>query len=274
MRADLHLHTTESDGTWTPKQLVEEAFKRGLAAIAITDHDTTAGIEEALTAAPEGFSVIPGIELSAVAEDGEEVHMLGLWINPQYPPLQRELTLLREERYERTAKMIDRLAELGMAISYNEVLLYAKKDIISRSHIASALLAKGFVTSKQEAFEKWIGQGCPAYVERLKLSPERAIALILESGGVPVLAHPGLLKNLDILPSLVQAGLVGLEVIHSTHTPAQTHFFLGLARTWELLPSGGSDCHGPGGKDQLFLGKYSIPLEWSQALSQVVNGKR
>lgn len=268
MRADLHLHTTESDGTWTPRQLVQEASNRDLAVIAITDHDTTAGIQEAICFAPESLQVVPGVELSSVAPNEEEVHILGLWIDPEYAPLQRQLTLFREERHQRAERMVQRLNELGVRLLYNDVLVYAQKDIVSRSHIASALLAMGAVATKEEAFQKWLSQGRPAYVERSKLSPGDAIKLILGSGGVPVLAHPGLLRNLEILPVLVEAGLVGLEVVHSTHAPTQVQNFLELAEAWNLLPAGGSDCHGPGGKDQLFIGKYSIPLEWAETLSQ------
>lgn len=268
MLADLHLHTTESDGTWSPQELTQEAAKRGLKTIAITDHDTTAGIGEALAHAPQSLQVIPGIELSAVSESGEEVHVIGLWIDPTARSLQRQLSILRESRLSRTEEILNRLQKLGVALSYEDVLRYAQKDVLSRSHIASALLEKGYVQTKQEAFTTYIGQGAPAYVERYKISPEDAVELILGAGGVPVLAHPGLLGNLDILPTMVDAGLVGLEVIHSSHIPEQVEFFHDLANKWGLLPSGGSDCHGPGGKDQVYLGNYNIPNSWVEKLSQ------
>ena len=268
MLADLHLHTTESDGTWSPQQLVQEAAKRGLAAIAITDHDTTAGIGEALHHTPKSLRVIPGIELSAVSDSGEEVHVLGLWIDPSSAPLQEQLTVLRESRFGRIEEILERLHALGIHLNYDDVLKYAQKDVLSRSHIASALLEKGVVKSKQEAFTTLIGQGAPAYVERYKISPEGAVQLILAAQGVPILAHPGLLSNLGILPSMVEAGLIGLEVIHSSHTPDQVEFFCNVAAQRGLLPSGGSDCHGPGGKDQVYLGSYTIPLKWVEKLAQ------
>ncbi len=269
MLADLHLHTTESDGTWSPRELVREAAERGLAAIAITDHDTTAGIEEALLYAPENLQVIPGIELSAVSSTGEEVHVVGLWIDPSSPPLQEQLAILRESRLSRTEEILVRLQGMGINLSYDDVLKYAHKDVLSRSHIASALQEKGFVHSKQEAFATLIGQGAPAYVERYKISPEEAVGLILAAQGVPVLAHPGLLSDLQILPSMVEKGLVGLEIVHSSHTPEQEELFHELAIKWGLLLSGGSDCHGPGGKDQVYLGNYTIPLEWVDKLAEV-----
>jgi|LSQX01.3.fsa_nt_gb predicted metal-dependent phosphoesterase TrpH len=260
--ADLHLHTTESDGTWTPEQLVGQACQIGLGAIAITDHDTTAGIEAAQRNAPQQLQVIPGIELSCVAEDGEEVHIVGLWIDPQYQPLQQELTALRSARIGRIEEILARLADLGISLEQGDVLRFATRDVLSRSHIASALVEKGVVASKKEAFDAYLGQGAPAYVERRKLRPHDAIALIGQSGGVPILAHPGLLQNLTILPSLKEAGLVGLEVIHHSHSPGQTQRYLELAAELELLPSGGSDCHGPKGKDSIYLGKYKIPWKW------------
>lgn len=267
MFADLHLHTTESDGTWTPEQLVREATRRGLKVIAITDHDTTAGIEAALKFAPREIEVVPGIELSTVAPDGEEVHILGLWIDPKFAPLKEQLTILRQARLGRTGEILERLNSLGITLENSEVLEFAQKDVLSRSHIASALLARGVVSTKQEAFDSLIGQGAPAYVERYKLAPEDAVELILQSGGVPVLAHPGLLESLEILPSLIKVGLVGLEVVHPSHTKAQTENLSKLAVKWQLLPSGGSDCHGPGGKDQVYLGQYTIPVDWASKLA-------
>ncbi|NLJ80517.1 MAG: PHP domain-containing protein [Firmicutes bacterium] len=267
MLADLHLHTTESDGTWTPRQVVEEALRLKLAVIAITDHDTTAGLAEAKSSAGQSLEVIPGIELGASASSGDEVHILGYWINPGNPALQDQLKLLRESRIERARKILEKLHSLGVFLEYSQVLQYAQSDVVSRSHIASALLEENVVRSKQEAFTKYIGLGAPAYVGRFKFTPETAVKIILKSGGVPVLAHPGLLRNLEILPSLVQSGLVGLEVVHSSHNSQQTKYFRKLAAEWNLLPSGGSDCHGPGGKDRVFLGDYTIPVEWVRALA-------
>ncbi len=266
MRVDLHVHTTESDGTWTPQEVVREAVQRGLKAIAITDHDTTAGIRAAQENAPEGLEVVPGIEINAAAPDGADIHILGLWIDPEHPALQEQLDILRRSRIERTEKILSLLRGLGIAITLDDVLKYAQEEVVSRSHIASVLLDKEVVSSKAEAFQRLIGEGCPAYVPRYKVEPARAVKLILTAGGVPVLAHPGLLPNLDVLPVLVEAQLVGLEVIHPSHSEEQTAYYLDLARRYGLLPSGGSDCHGPGGKDEVYLGRYTIPEEWLRQL--------
>ncbi len=266
MFADLHLHTTESDGTWTPEQLVGQASRLGLSAIAITDHDTTAGIAAALRVAPAHLQVIPGIELSTAHEVGEAVHIVGLWINPSNERLQSRLSVLREERLHRVDRILERLDDLGVFLEHADILKFAHRNVLSRSHIASALVEKGFVQSKQEAFNAYIGQGAPAYVRRPKLSPEEAIQLIIHAGGVPILAHPGMLKDLFILPILKEGGLVGMEVIHHSHTVEQTQYFEELAADYGFLPSGGSDCHGPGGKDQIYIGRYSIPWKWVQEL--------
>lgn len=268
LSADLHLHTTESDGTWSPREVVQEALNRGLKAIAITDHDTTAGISEAMHFAPKELTVIPGIELSAISESGEEVHVIGLWIDPLSSALQDQLTTLRDSRLGRNDKILQRLADLGIKLDHDDVVKYATKDVLSRSHIASALLEKGFVDNKQAAFTKYIGVGGPAYVERFKITPQEAVELIISSRGVPVLAHPGLLDDLSFLPKMVEAGLVGIEVVHSSHSQEQEEYFSNLAEELGLLYSGGSDCHGPGGKDQVYLGDFKIPLDWVKKLSQ------
>ena len=273
MLADLHLHTTESDGTLTPTQLVQAAQRIGLSAIAITDHDTTGGIEEAQSAAPPGLQVIPGIELSTSTDAGDEVHIVGLWIDPHYAPLQRKLATLRKERVSRVDTMLKRLQSLGIALRHEDVLQFDHEDVLSRSHIAAALVKKGVVKTKQEAFDTYIGQGRPAYVKREKLTLEEAVGLILGSGGVPILAHPGLLKDLSILPRLIQAGLVGMEVIHHSHSAEQTDYFSQMAKDHALLPSGGSDCHGPGGKDELYIGRYSIPWSWLEDLRAARNNR-
>lgn len=271
MCIDLHVHTTESDGTWTPQQLVQEAVKRGLRTIAITDHDTTAGIRAAQEHAPEGLEVIPGIEINAAAPDGSDLHIVGLWIDPDNFTLQKQLTILRESRVSRTEKILALLRDLGIDINLDDVLKYANEDVVSRSHIASALLEKGVVATKAEAFQRLIGEGCPAYVPRLKVEPAQAVELIRQAGGVPILAHPGLLPNLDVLPALLEVDLVGMEVVHPSHDEAQMEYYLRLAEEKNLLPSGGSDCHGPGGKDQVFLGSYTIPEGWLEQLRKAAS---
>lgn len=268
MFADLHLHTNESDGTLTPKQLIERVQKTGLSAIAITDHDTTAGIKAALQTPSSDLQVIPGIELSCADEKDQEIHIVGLWIDSECEALQRKLSELREDRVGRSETILQLLNNLGFSIKHEDVLKFANKDVLSRSHIASAMVEKGIVSCKQKAFDMYLGYGRPAYVKRRKLTPTAAVELILQAGGVPILAHPGLLKDLEIIPELVEAGLIGIEVVHHSHDKQKTQYFKELAAANGLLPSGGSDCHGPGGKDQVYLGKYKIPLEWVEKLAE------
>ncbi|MGI6149065.1 MAG: PHP domain-containing protein [Firmicutes bacterium] len=267
MKADLHIHTTESDGTWRPSEIGSEAKAKSLEMIAITDHDTTAAIRRAQVDAPPGLEVIPGIEISTSVGQLDEVHILGYWIDPENSSLQNYIKTMRLHRISRAQRIVSRLNKQGILISFDDVLRHATRDIVSRSHIAAAMQRAGYVKTKHEAFEQWIGAGRPAYVPRPKMSPEEAIELIRASGGVPVLAHPGLLHDLSTVQRLAPL-LEGLEVVHSAHTPEQTVLFQQLARELNLLPAGGSDCHGPGGKDALFLGEYTIPVSWVEALRE------
>jgi len=268
MKADLHVHTTESDGTWDPASLGRAAQERGISVVAVTDHDTTAGVVPALAGAPPGVEIVPGIEISTTVGNSDEVHILGYWIDPEHPRLKEYIDNMREFRIHRAQCIVSRLNEQGINISFDDVLQYAPRQVVSRSHIAAVMQKAGYVKTKHQAFEEWIGVGRPAYVPRQKMSPEEAIALVVECGGVPVLAHPGLLSDLGIVHRLARSPLVGMEVVHSAHTPEQTAYFQELARGLGLLPSGGSDCHGPGGKDSLFLGQYTIPTSWVEALRE------
>jgi len=268
LAADLHLHTTESDGTWTPKEVVQKAFEHSLRIIAITDHDTTQGIAEAKKHAPAGLEVISGIELSTLSAQGEEIHILGYWIDENNAGLQELLEKSRRDRITRAESIVEKLNNLGLWISYGDVEQFGHGRVVSRSHIASALESRGYVQTKKEAFEKYLAPQAPAYVARHKLNPAQAVKSILKANGVPVLAHPGLIKDLAVLPALVDAGLAGLEVVHSSHDQKQVDFFLQLAAQWQLTPTGGSDCHGPGGKDEVFLGKFTIPQSWVDRLAR------
>jgi predicted metal-dependent phosphoesterase TrpH len=250
MKADLHIHTTESDGTWHPQEIGVEAKARGISIIAVTDHDTVAAIPAALRYAPEGVEVVPGIEISTSVGSTEEVHILGYWINQEHPSLKEYMN------------------KQGIMISFDDVLRHTPREVVSRSHIATAMQRAGYVKTKHQAFEEWIGAGRPAYVPRPKMHPEEAIELIIACQGVPVLAHPGLLGDLSLVHRLARSPLVGMEVVHSSHTPQQVAYFQELAQELKLLPSGGSDCHGPGGKDAFFLGEYTIPISWVEALRE------
>ncbi|NOU95233.1 PHP domain-containing protein [Paenibacillus sp. LMG 31456] len=250
--ADLHTHTTASDGTQPSSENVRLALKAGLAGIAITDHDTVAGIDEALAAGTQyDITVIPGVEISTVSE-GQDIHVLGYWIDHTNPLLLQRLSSLRDVREQRNMMMLERLNELGLQITMEDVLasLQASKkadETIGRPHIADALLKKGYVASMAEAFERYLGKGAAAYVNPPRIEPLTAIEWIREAGGVPVLAHPGL-YNLDkLIPQLTEVGLAGLEVYHSDHTPEQEKHYRAIAEQLGLIMTGGSDFHGERG---------------------------
>ncbi|MGI6130390.1 MAG: PHP domain-containing protein [Bacillota bacterium] len=242
---DLHCHTTASDGTFTPGELVEEARRRGLVAIAVTDHDSVAGIDEAMAGgAAIGVEIVPGLELSTDVDDGE-VHILGYFIDPEDRKLLGLLESQRESRLKRVRKMLDRLSDLGVELSMDEVRRFSDGGPLGRPHVAQALIRAGEVGSWDEAFSRYIGRYAPAYVRRSKLSPHDAIRAILAAGGVPVLAHPGLSGHDGMIPSLVEAGLAGIEAVYPDHSEEQRARYAGLARRYGLIITAGSDCHGP-----------------------------
>ena len=242
---DLHCHTTASDGTFTPGELVEEARRRGLAAIAVTDHDSVAGIDEATARGAQiDVEVVPGLELSTDVDNGE-VHILGYFINPKDRELLALLESQRESREERVRKMLDRLSDLGVQLSMDEVRRASDGGALGRPHVAQALIRAGQVGSWDEAFSRYIGRHAPAYVRRSKLSPHDAVRAILAAGGVPVLAHPGLSGHDDMIPSLTEAGLAGIEAVYPDHSEEQRMRYARLARQYGLIVTAGSDCHGP-----------------------------
>lgn len=243
---DLHTHTTASDGLLTPAELIKFAKKKSLNAIAITDHDTTEGYAETLenTKDNNNFFIIPGIELNSQFKD-EEIHVLGYFIDIENTHLQSILSEMRDSRVTRAKKIVKNLVRIyNFDISYDEVLEKAKKGAISRSHIARVLYDKGKVRNVSEAFNRYLGPKCPAYVERYRLDPKEAIELIKEAGGVAVLAHPGLLNDSSLINIYIKEGIDGIEVYHSKHTDEQTQSFEKIARKKNLIITGGSDCHG------------------------------
>ncbi|HHW55352.1 MAG: PHP domain-containing protein [bacterium] len=265
MVADLHLHTTASDGTLDPEELVVRAVALGLTTIAITDHDTAKGISRALRAGRRfGLHVIPGVEMSTVLEDEEELHILGLFIDYQDPTLKRVLSALRQARWRRMQEMTRRVMKLGLQVSWSRVRELAGRGAVGRPHLARALLEKGYVSSVGEAFSRYIGKGCPAYVPRPRLRPEEAIKLIRQVQGIPILAHPGWIAR-ERLRKLVAEGLMGLEVFHPRHNLPTTRRLYRLARGWSLLLTGGSDFHGLPGEGWE-PGAFTIPEEYVSAL--------
>lgn len=271
-RADLHLHTTASDGAWSPTELVDKAISVGLEVIAVTDHDTLDGIEEAMNRGAErGLEVIPGVELS-VRGAGQEVHLLGYFVDTSSRALREALATCQVERVGRIEKIIQRLRELDYNITVAEVMDVAQQGSAGRPHVARVLVEKGYAQSIPAAFDRLLAEGRPAYVPRQRLTLADGLALIHAAGGLAVCAHPGLLNDEAVLSDLVALGLDGIEVVHSEHDAVTRARYEAFAAEHNLLRSGGSDCHGPGIKRALFIGQYSIPLEWVDAFRQRLNG--
>ncbi len=248
-RIDLHLHTTHSDGSLPPAEVLTLAHKAGITALAITDHDITNGIPEAMKIGADlGIEVIPGIEISSQWEGGE-LHILGYFLDWQDPALNRHLAGLRASRHRRNPLMVRKLNELGLELTYEEVRALAGTESVGRPHIARLLLEKGYVRSAKEAFDRYLGNGKAAYVPRELPEPAEAIGWIRAAKGVPVLAHPTWVRLdetslLTLCETLKAAGLMGIEVHYSTHKRAQTEEYLNIAKRLGLLVTGGSDFHG------------------------------
>ena len=257
---DLHAHTTASDGSLHPGELVQLAKDIGLLALAVTDHDTLEGVPEALEYGKAlGLEVVQGVEISAEFKPGT-MHVLGYDIDVQNHVIDGKLKALQEGRRTRNPKIISKLREMDIDITMDEVTEVAGGGQIGRPHFAQVLLRKGYVESVQEAFDLYLAKGGPAYLDKFRFFPREAIEVILEAGGLPVLAHPFSLK-LDhttelesLIAELVEYGLVGLEVYYSKHTPEMTDYYLGLAERFGLAPTGGSDFHGIS-KSEIQLGK-------------------
>ena len=248
-RIDLHLHTTHSDGSLSPTDVLRLAHKAGVTALAITDHDIVTGIPEAIAAGAElGIEIIPGVEISSRVGNSE-LHILGYCLQWQDPELNRRLAFLRESRHSRNPQIIERLRALGLDVTYEEVRALAGTDAVGRPHIARLLMDKHYVTSAKDAFDRYLAEGRPAYVARELPSPADAIAWIRAAGGVAVLAHPTWAKvsgeSLNaLLIALKAEGLGGIEVHYSSHTKRQTREYHDLAKRLDLLITGGSDFHG------------------------------
>lgn len=265
---DLHVHTNASDGIYAPAEIVRLAILAGLGAIAITDHDTMNGVAEALAAAADtSLLVVPGVELSTDVTGGE-VHILGYYLDPDHPELASLLATLRNARRLRAQKMVEKLGLLKMPISWERVQELAEGGSVGRPHVARALMEAGHVSSVADAFSLYIGREGPAYVERFKLTPREAVALVSRLGGVPVLAHPSFGPNLDaLLPDLVAAGLGGLEAYYTGHTPEITERYRSLAKRYGLVATGGSDFHGAGAVSSAILGSVQVPYAAVEQLS-------
>jgi predicted metal-dependent phosphoesterase TrpH len=258
---DLHAHTTASDGTATPEVFVAAAVAAGLSAIAVTDHDTVGSVAEVTRlAAPHGLRIVAGVELSVHDDAGKEVHMLGLHLsNPAL--MDSSLVSVRAGRTNRAAKIVEKLVAAGVSIGMEDVLREAAGGAVGRPHVARALLKAGHVKSMQESFDRWLGSGRVAYVEKDRLSVRDGIDLIHRCGGIAVYAHPGEEGTRERLAPMVDQGLDGVEVRHPSHSAETIKRLRGVANALGLVPSGGSDWHGAAAGPRT-LGCMHVNIGW------------
>jgi predicted metal-dependent phosphoesterase TrpH len=260
VRIDLHTHTTASDGLLAPAALVQLARDAGVSVLAVADHDTTAGVDAAREAGVRlGVEVIPAVEINTDVE-ASEIHVLGYYVDHAARWFQEFLGQLRDGREHRAERMVAKLNALGIPVEYARVRAMAE-GAVGRPHVARALIEAGAVRTIEEAFQKYIGRGGPAYVERMKVTPEDAVRVILRAGGIPVLAHPGWGVGDELLPSLVDAGLQGIEAYYPDHTPSMTAHYLDLADRYHLLVTGGTDFHGGELATRVGVGSQYVPPE-------------
>jgi 3',5'-nucleoside bisphosphate phosphatase len=258
---DLHCHSTASDGLLRPADLVEKARALGLATIALTDHDTVAGIDEAKHAAEPDLEVIPGIELSSNV-DGVEIHLLGYFVDPTSPELLAHGAWCREQRVERVERIIDRLSALGIEIHPADIFERAGTGTVGRPHVARELIDRGYADSIPDAFHRFLGSGRSAYVPRTNVSPRQAIEIIRRAGGVVVMAHPLAVRNyVSRLPNLIEEGLAGLEAHYGEYDESTRRHLAAVADDFRLIATGGSDYHGDGYKEGRGLGTVAVPEE-------------
>jgi predicted metal-dependent phosphoesterase TrpH len=270
---DLHTHTNFSDGTDTPTELVNKALASGITTLAITDHDSISGWDEAITALRPGLSLVPGAEVSCQTTDGISVHILGLLFDPNHVELINTLSKTRENRHGRMEKIISRINEAGIDISMADVLEQLSDGAtLGRPHLADALVKKGVVASREEAFTQMLHNNSKYYVSHYSPSPEVAIKLIKEAGGVAVIAHPmashrGRVISSETFGSIINSGLDGIEVDHRDHTPDEKRELINLAKEFDLVMTGSSDYHGNGKLNM--LGEYTThPKQWEKLESK------
>jgi 3',5'-nucleoside bisphosphate phosphatase len=265
-KGDMHMHTTYSDGTFTPEAVVRKAAEHSLAAVAITDHDSVHGVTEAIeTGRAIGIDVIPGIELSAMT-GGQEVHILGFFIDYRDEKLLEYLRFFRAERVKRAREMVKRLNELDIPVTLDTILENAEIKSIGRPHVAAAVLETGHVKTYLEVFHKYIGFGCPAYVEKHRLDVKDAIQLITRAGGLSFIAHPNDSIRDTVLFDIIKAGIDGIETVHPSISKSKTAYYRGITQEYFLLESGGSDFHGNRPVDEENIGRYGVPVECIDAM--------
>ena len=264
---DLHVHTTCSDGLLRPEEVVIKAKEVGLAALGIADHDSVDGIEKAIKTGEEiEFEVVPAVELSCI-HNNNDIHILGYYPDYQNQELLDFLGSVQQQRLERAHKIVGKLSEQGVDIDVERVMELSAGASVGRPHIAQVLLERGYVNSFSEAFWKFIGYHCPAYVPKMEISPQEAIDFIKKFSGIPVLAHPHSYHSEELVYTLIQAGIAGLEVWHPEHSLSTSDHYLEICQKNGLLATGGSDCHG-GRKGKIFMGEVQVPYHYLAELKQ------
>lgn len=264
----MHIHTTKSDGSNTVEQVFEHARNEGISAIAITDHDTVAaGVEGRVLEKKYGIEFITGVELSAVYEN-REVHIIGLYVNSESKNFHEKLAYFQKRRAERAEKIVKKLREQGLKLQYEELYeITENMNNAGRLHIAKLLVKKNFALSIKDAFNKYLAEGRPAYVEKAKLTVSEAVELIKEAKGISILAHPVLLDKDNMISQWAKEGLNGLEAFHPDHSYEDMGRYLDIANKNNMLVSGGSDCHGSG-KDHTRIGKIKLPYSYYEQLKK------
>ena len=264
---DLHAHTTASDGTLTPRELVRLAVRHGVRVLAVTDHDSTGGVREAMDEASglPSLEVVPGLEINCDVP-GAEIHVLGYCVDWEAEWFQEFLGAQREERRQRVYRIAARLAELGMPIDPDDVFALVKEGSAGRPHVAQAMVDRGYVKSVREAFDRYLSLNGPANVPRKRFTPVEAVRIIRRARGVPVLAHPGLANRDELIPELVEAGLMGIEAFYPEHSAGQITAYREMCRCLDLIATGGSDFHGPRVGGARHPGLQPVPESAWQAL--------
>jgi hypothetical protein len=267
--ADLHIHSNYSDSTLTPVEIIQAAIKAELSCIAITDHDTLAGIQPAIDAAKTSdLEVLSGIELSSEIQK-KDVHILGYLIDDPNSPIKEALDKMQNTRVNRIAEMLDKLKKVDVDdITLDEVCARARSRSVGRPHLAALLFEKGWVKSIRQAFEKYLGEGCLAHVPKFKQTPYEAIELIRKAGGVAVFAHPMLTQLDELIPSFVEAGMQGIEAFYPNCSKQISSYYEGIAKKYNIVATGGSDAHGTT-KRHTYIGKIKIPYELVERLKDV-----
>lgn len=270
--ADLHLHTNFSDGTWTPEELVLQAQKSGLSCLAVTDHDTVEACARAAAAcAAVKMEFIPGAELTAELDE-TELHILGYFLDTKNEKLLARIAKFQQVRQRRIHEMVERINQLNVPLKAESVFELANCRSPGRPHVARAMVKDGYVRNLDEAFERFLKKGRPAWVPKFKISAVEAMELVHQAGGLAIMAHPGLNRTDSIIPGLVAAGLDGIECFHTKHSTAMSERYLEIADKYNLLVTGGSDCHGFS-KGKPLIGTVKLPYEHIEAMKEL-RGKR